>query len=135
MVSHILYSLIMWRFCMQFFLLRLRLRLLKIVLMKIKRKCDFENFCKNDHLNRTNGSRDIDIGSVDHFDDFWIQKSLHFYDFWIQKHHHFYNFWIQKYFCPLFMTGFLKKIFKQIYKWSWSSRNWQNGAISGSRNC
>ena len=44
---------------MQFFLIRLRLRLLKIVLMKIKIKCDFDNFCKKDHLNRTNGSRAI----------------------------------------------------------------------------
>ena len=60
-------------------------------------------------------------GSVDHFDDFWIQKSHHCYDFWIQKKSHpflqfldpeiapflrfldpeirlvhFCNFWIQK---------------------------------------
>ena len=26
-----------------------------------------------------------DIGYVDHFYDFWIQKSLHFCNFWIQK--------------------------------------------------
>ena len=38
-----------------------------------------------------------DIGSVDHFADFWIQKSHHFNDFWIQKYLHFYDFWIQKY--------------------------------------
>ena len=30
-------------------------------------------------------ARSIDIGSLDHFYDFWIQKSHHFYDFWIQK--------------------------------------------------
>ena len=27
----------------------------------------------------------FDIGSLDHFYYFWIQKSHHFYDFWIQK--------------------------------------------------
>ena len=43
-----------------------------------------------------------DIGSVDHFADFWIQKSHHFNDFWIQKSLHFYDFWIQKYNLSIF---------------------------------
>ena len=33
-------------------------------------------------------------GSLDHFDDFWIQKS-----------HHFYNFWIQKYNLSIYQNG------------------------------
>ena len=45
----------------------------------------------------------IDIGSVDHFDNFWIQKSHHLYDFWIQKSLHFYDFWIQKYNLSIFL--------------------------------
>ena len=65
--------------------------------------------------------KELHKGSVDHFADFWIQKSHHFYDFWIQKKSHpflrfldpeiapflrfldpeirlvhFCNFWIQK---------------------------------------
>ena len=72
-------------------------------------------------LNMAELKAQVHKGSVDHFDDFWIQKSHHFDDFWIQKKSHpflrfldpeiapflrfldpeirlvhFCNFWIQK---------------------------------------
>ena len=87
---------------------------------------------------------DKDIGSVDHF-----------YDFWIQKSHHFYNFWIQKSFGPFLrfldpetakilpfldpeISAFLQYLDPEIF---WSiftisgSRNHSIFEICGSRNC
>ena len=42
-------------------------------------------FAANITLKKSSQKDHNDIGSVDHFYDFWIQKSHHFYDFWIQK--------------------------------------------------
>ena len=58
-----------------------------------------------------------DIGSVNHFADFWIQKSHHFNDFWIQKSLHFYDFWIQKYNLSIFWCLESEKWYVSNYIW------------------
>ena len=45
----------------------------------------FDSFIKEIVTDKSNPMCIDDIGSLDHFYDFWIQKSHHFYYFWIQK--------------------------------------------------
>ena len=85
-----------------------------------------------------------DIGSVDHFYDFWIQKSHHFYDFWIQKSFGPFLRFLDPETAKILpfldpeISAFLQYLDPEIF---WSiftisgSRNRSIFEISGSRNC
>ena len=84
-------------------------------------------------VTKKSGKRTFDIGFVDLF-----------YDFWIQKLHHDYDFWIQKFFCPFFEfldpeTALFLRLLDPEFFLSFStisgSRNCGIFVVSGSRNC